>query len=293
MKNPSTSPVGLLLLLVASLGWLFAGCGGPSASADAPLVVFVTGDHEYSSELTMPLIAAELEKNYGVRTAVLTAYPDQNAETDIPGLEQLKDADLAVFYLRWRRLPADQLKHIEDYLTSKRPVIGFRTSTHAFNYPAGHPLEAWNAFGERVFNAPPGWEGPANHVHYGHSSSTDVRVMPEARDNPLLIGVDAAFHVRSWLYNVLPDYPLAGSQWLLMGQAVDPEDEAVDNPVAWTGVNSYGGKFFMTTIGHPEDFDVPAVQRLVINAVHWGLDRPVPETWPGPFDMHVPYNWQD
>ena len=43
-----------------------------------PLIVFVTGDHEYSGEQTLPLIAAELEKNYGFRTKVLKAYPDQN-----------------------------------------------------------------------------------------------------------------------------------------------------------------------------------------------------------------------
>ena len=29
-----------------------------------PLIVFVTGDHEYSSEATMPIIAAALEKDY-------------------------------------------------------------------------------------------------------------------------------------------------------------------------------------------------------------------------------------
>src|SRR5882757_7956556 len=66
-----------------------------------PLIVFVTGDHEYSSEETLPLIAAELEKNYGFRTRVLKAFPDQNSEENIPGLEALKEADLVVFYLRW------------------------------------------------------------------------------------------------------------------------------------------------------------------------------------------------
>ncbi|HKA22639.1 MAG TPA: hypothetical protein VKN18_30480, partial [Blastocatellia bacterium] len=49
-----------------------------------PRVVFVTGDHEYSSEETMPIVAAELEKRYGMRTTVLRSYPDENAEEDIP-----------------------------------------------------------------------------------------------------------------------------------------------------------------------------------------------------------------
>src|SRR5688500_6553659 len=103
-----------------------------------PLIVFVTGDHEYSGETTMPLLATELEKNYNMRTLVLKSSPDQNSEENIPGLEALKEADLPIFFLRWRRLPADQLAFIDDYLNSGKPVIGFRTSTHAFNYPEGH-----------------------------------------------------------------------------------------------------------------------------------------------------------
>lgn len=254
-----------------------------------PLVVFVTGDHEYSSEATMPLLAAELERNYGMRVKVLTAHPDQNAEENIPGLEALKDADLAVFFLRWRRLPEAQVKHIDDYLKSGKPVVGFRTSTHAFNYPAGHPLEKWNAFGEFALGSPPGW-GKANHNHCGHDCSTDVTLIPEARKHPVLTGVDPAFHVRSWLYNVLPDYPAKGSTWLLMGKAVNPNKPGfMDNPVAWTWQTPAGGRVFATTMGHPEDFGVEAFQRLAVNAVHWTLGKPVPKKWKGKLAINVPY----
>ena len=254
-----------------------------------PLIVFVAGDHEYSGESTLPLIAAELEKNYGFRTKVVKSFPDQNAEENIPGLEVLKEADVAVFFLRWRRLPAEQVKHIEDYLKTKKPLIGFRTTTHAFNYPAGHELEKWNAFGEFAFNAPPGWGGKAKHTHYGHSSSTDVTIIPAAANHPVLTGVGNNFHARSWLYRVLPDYPTKGSELLLMGHAVSPDKEAIDNPVAWTGTNSYGAKFFMTTLGHPEDFTLEPFQRLVINAIHWASGKPVPKSWAGTIDINVPY----
>ncbi|MEY4383903.1 MAG: hypothetical protein RI995_1445, partial [Bacteroidota bacterium] len=77
-----------------------------NAQKKKPLVVFVCGDHEYSGESTLPLIAKELEQTYGMRTKVLTSFPDQNAEKNIPGLEALQEADLAVFFLRWRQLPA-------------------------------------------------------------------------------------------------------------------------------------------------------------------------------------------
>lgn len=281
-----------LFLLSVLLPFAFYSCAQTRISANAkkPLVVFVTGDHEYSGEATLPLLAAELEKNYGMRTIVLKSSPDHNSEENIPGLEALKDADLAVFFLRWRRLPAGQVKFIDDYLKSGKPVMGFRTSTHAFNYPKGHALEKWNAFGERAFGSPPGWGGPANHTHYGHESSTDVSIIPEAAQHPVLTGVDKNFHVKSWLYKVLPDYPAKGATWLLMGKPVNPNTPtAINNPVAWTWQNAAGGNVFFTTLGHPEDFQQAGFQRLVINAIHWTLEKPVPKNWAGKLAINVPY----
>jgi len=275
---------------LAATAALLNPIGSLARRARKPLVIFVTGDHEYSGELTLPSIAAELETNYGLRTKVLKAYPDYNGEKDIPGLAGLKDADLAVFFLRWRQLPQEQLDYIDAYLKSGKPVMGFRTTTHAFNYPEGDPRQRWNSFGEFAFGAPPGWGGPHKHTHYGHTSTTDVSIIPAAAQNPILTGVDPAFHASSWLYHVLPDYPAKGSVPLLMGHAVNPEKQpAIDNPVAWTWKNQWGGKAFITTLGHPDDFRVEAVQRLVINAIHWELGLPVPKKWKGKIDINVPY----
>ena len=253
-----------------------------------PLVVFVTGDHEYSGEETLPLIATELEKNYGLNTKVLKASPNQNAENNIPDLEILAKADLVVFFLRWRQLPVKQLEFIDKYLKSGKPVMGFRTSTHAFNFPKGHESEKWNAFGEFALNAPPGW-GKSGHTHYGHKSTTDVSVIEAVKKHPILRGISPNFHVSSWLYRVLPDYPTKGSEWLLMGKSVNPDKEAIENPVAWTGKNSFGAKIFMTTLGHPEDFQVADFQRLIINAIHWELGKKVPTKWKGKIEINVPY----
>lgn len=290
MKN--IKPLHLLSLLFFAVGIISYGCNQTKAQTEAkkPLIVFVTGDHEYSGDATLAVIAANLEKNYGFRTKFLKAFPDHNAEENIPGLEALKEADVAVFFLRWRRLPANQVQLIEDYLKTGKPLMGFRTTTHAFKYPEGHPLEKWNAFAEWAFNAPPGWGGKANHTHYGHTSSTDVSIIPAAADNPILSGVGNNFHCRSWLYQVLPGYPSNGAVPLLMGHSIDPENPAAyDNPVAWTGKNSYGAKFFFTTLGHPEDFDQEPFQHLVINALHWAAGKPVPKKWAGKMDINVPY----
>lgn len=261
----------------------------PTPPKKKPLIVFVCGDHEYSGEQTLPLLAAELEKRYGFRTKVIKSSPDQNSEANIPGLEALAEADLAVFYLRWRLLPADQIAHIDAYLKSGKPIMGFRTSTHSFKYPTGDPLESYNAFPEKAFGSPPGWDGPAKHTHYGHQSSTDASIIPAMAKHPILTGVDPSFHVRSWLYRVLPDYPVKGTEWLMMGKAVDADKSAVEQPIAWTWENNYKARVFFTTMGHPEDFTVEPFQRMVVNAIHWELGLKVPSTWSGKLDINVPY----
>jgi type 1 glutamine amidotransferase len=284
--------VFLLLAFVLTSGSRLAAQAptSPSGQSEAkkPHIVFVTGDHEYSGEQTLPLLARALEKHFGLRCTVLKSFPDQNAETNLPGLEQLDHADLAVFYLRWRRLPKEQVVHIERYLKSGKPVVGFRTSTHAFNYPAGDDLAKWNAWATEVFGGPPGW-GKDGHTHYGHHSSTDVRIPPEAVNDPILRGVAKEFHVRSWLYHVRPKYPPADAKVLLVGKSVNPDKPATENPVAWTWTNPWGGRVFFTTLGHPEDFGVEAFQRLIVNGLYWALGRPVPENWPGKLPINVPY----
>ena len=149
MKNLKS--VRYLFLLCLLLTFTLSSCAQSEATSteEKPLVVFVTGDHEYSSEATMPLLAAELEKNYGMRTIVLKSSPDHTSEENIPGLEALKEADLAVFFLRWRRLPADQVKYIEDYLKTGKPVVGFRpqpmpsTTRKAMRWKNGMLLAKW------------------------------------------------------------------------------------------------------------------------------------------------------
>ncbi len=264
--------------------------------ANPPHIVFVTGDHEYGSERTMPLLAKELEKKFGMKTTVLYAINDkgerdENFETNIPGLEALEKADLAVFFLRWRLLPKEQLALIQKYLDSGKPVVGFRTTSHSFHYPKGSESERWNAFGEFAFGTPPGW-GASGHTHYGHNSSTDVSVITAAAKNPILTGVDKNFHVRSWLYHVLPKYPPSDATQLLMGKSVDPDKTAIENPVAWTYHTEKGGRAFYTSLGHPEDFQVEPFQRVVVNAIHWALGKNPPKKWPGLLDIKVTYEKQ-
>jgi len=262
-----------------------------SAQPAAPHVVFVTGDDEYRSEITMPMIAALLEKQ-GFRTSVARPVPRPQVKDNIEGLEALDTADLMVIFTRFRALPDAQLKRIEDYVASGKPMVGLRTTTHAFLYPKDNPHATLNdGFGRDIF-------GQKWITHHGHNSSTDVAVIPAAREHPILRGV-TPFHARSWLYHVAP---LAGegATLLLEGSSVNsghtkrPEYPPIQ-PVAWTRTYK-GARVFFTTLGHPADFEQPAMRRLLINGIQWALGRDVPAGganvdiaggWPAPesFDL--------
>ena len=250
---------------LASVAWL-AGLVALGVAAQ-PRVVFVTGDDEYRSEFSMPMIAKILEARHGMRTAVAYARPTPQSASNLEGLEALKNADLAVFYLRWRELPEGQLRLILDYTNSGKPLAGLRTTTHAFRYPKGHEREPLNDnFGIDVF-------GQKWIRHHGNTSTTEVRVATAAA-HPILRGVEPPFSVRSWLYVV---EPLNGDCVpLLVGRAVNPRGpDAGPQPVAWTKTYK-GARVFFTTLGHPEDLQVAAVRRLLINGILWALGREVP-----------------
>ncbi len=67
--------------------------------------------------------------------------------------------------------------------------------------------------------------------------------------------------------------PLAGSaQLLLTGSIPDQKPE----PVAWTNMYKQA-RIFYTSLGHPDDFGNPQFRRLLINAVFWAMDKPVPK----------------
>lgn len=261
------------------------GFGGESPrdapAPDRPHVVFVTGDDEYRSEISMPMVARILEERHGLRCTVLYAVDPSSSERNprykrnIPGLEALETADLAVIFLRFRELPQEQFDRLLDFARSKKPLVGFRTSTHAFLYPAGNPLSEWNdRFGTEFF-------GQKWITHHGHSSSTAAAVIPERREHPVLRGVAGEFRCRSWLYHV---DPLAGECMpLISGTAIESEKNAdqqrrfpLKQPVAWTKTDG-GRRTFFTTLGHPADFEQAAFRRLVINGALWCLEREAPQ----------------
>ena len=300
---------GAALLLgpagAAEKPWVvYEGGEGPGAGLH---VVLVSGDEEYRSEEALPQLGKILAKRHGFRCTVLfaidradgTINPDE--VSNIPGLEALETADLMILFTRFRELPDEQMKFIDEYVHSGRPIIGMRTATHAFRYSANSASpyrhydfrsKRWpGGFGRQVLGET--WAG--HHGHHGVQSTRGV-IVESVKGHPILRGVEDIWGPTD-VYTVT--LPLPGdSQPLVLGQVLTgmrpdappvvgeyvrrvrgrrvvkrPNDPMM--PVAWTrtftGRSGKAARVFTTTMGAAEELESEGLRRLLVNAVYWSL----------------------
>ncbi len=262
---------------------VYQGNAGPGAGKH---IVFLAGDHEYRSEETLPALARILAVHHGFQCTVLFTVDPKSGEIDpasdhMPDTQALETADLAVVFLRFKNLPAEQMQPIVDYLDRAGPVVGLRTATHAFKIPPDSPFARYDyvykgaeyekGFGRQVLGE--SWAG-----HYGknHVMSTRLEVVPEARSHLIMRGV-----ARPWVQ--------AGGYWteptddctvLALAQPLDgmtsDAPAAPDKspcPGAWirhyTGSDGKTGRVFTTTYGASEDLVNLDFRRMLVNACLW------------------------
>lgn len=278
MKTRRWSPVcSCRVLLTLLAAWLPSGSGGlpltvvtADAAAAKPLhVVFVIGEREYSTHETLPAFYKIELARRGLRATWVHASPDN--PHDFPGLEALESADLLVLSVRRRGLPSEQLGRIRSYLKKGGAMVAIRTTSHAFApRPAREKSARWDDFDTEVLG----------HKYLGHYNNkppkgppTFVSVLKEASEHPILADVQAEkLRVWSHLYKVRSLPPTATP--LMVGTLGGRSD--VDEPVALT--HSYhGGRVFYTSLGSPLDFEFAFFRQLLVNAVFWTLERPVPD----------------
>ncbi|UCF15062.1 MAG: ThuA domain-containing protein [Phycisphaerales bacterium] len=271
--------------------WLtYKGASGPGS---AKHIVLIAADQEYRSEQSMPMLTKILAKRHGFDCTVLFSvndkgevdptikirWEDKSVIHNIPGLEYLQKADLLILFSRLITLPDEQIKHIIDYLDSGKPIIGIRTANHGFlqNFPYeinGRKVR----FGDDVL-------GGSFRGHHGnwHADSTRGILVEEAKDNPILRGVEDIWGP-SDVYRTYPkgESPPAQCQALVYGQpllgrnrddSVNKEKEPL--PIAWTktwtGSTGQTARVFHVTMGSAKDYQSAGVRRLTINAAYWCL----------------------
>ena len=270
---------------------------GKSGPGKGKRVVLLAGDEEYRSEEALPMLAKILSQRHGFTATVLFAINKETGEIDpntpdnLPGAEALDKADLVITSLRYRHWPDEQMKHFADYVKAGKPIIGLRTSTHAFNGIKGE-FAPFNAFGKKVYG-----EGWVSHWGRHKSEATHGVIESGAKDDVLLRGVGDLFGDT----DVYEAYPPADAKVLVRGvvlqgmkpgdapadykkkRATDKQEQGVNDPampVVWTRVNENdfgkGNKVLCTTMGSATDLQNEGLRRLLVNAAYsfTGLDVP-------------------
>ena len=185
-------------------------------------------------------------------------------------------------FLRFQDFPDDQMQHIVDYLNRGGPVVGYRTSTHAFQIkrPDAKFLKyTWNntasdytgGFGRQVLG-----ETWVSHYGRNHKQSSRLLLQPDQSSHPILRGVKDVW-VQSGGYTA---DPIAGSTILALGEILNgmtadspPAPDKKQVPVAWFRMYEQTpgktGRVFTTTHGASEDLLNDGFRRMAVNATLW------------------------
>jgi nicotinamidase-related amidase/type 1 glutamine amidotransferase len=242
-------------------------------SDDRKHVALVMAEDEYETEVTLTDLARRhLQRDF--RLAFY--YEDAEDHHQIPGIEALGEADVVVLSVRRRALPEAQLNVFRQFVKDGKPVVGIRTASHAFALRSGEPPEGravWPEFDRDVLGG--NYQG-----HHGSASGEDpancVWSLPAGQKHPAMQGFpEGEVAVRSWLYKTSPLGPK--TETLMMGRA---GERLPHEPVTWTNVHCGGGRVFYTSLGHREEFEMPAFRRLLVHGVYWAVGAAIPESWP-------------
>lgn len=290
----------LPLAAVRAQDWVeYAPKPGPGAGKH---VVLLAGDEEYRSEEALPQLAKILSQRHGFKCTVLfsvdtNGFINPNNGASLSNPHALDSADAIVMLLRFRKWDDHTMGHFAKAVDRGVPIIGIRTSTHAFNGIAKEsPYAKWNygnkgGFGKQVL-------GETWVTHWGVHKKEATRGIIEAsaKNEAILRGVEDVFGDT----DVYEAAPPADAKILLRGQVLKgmkPTDEPADYkkktvakveqgvndpmmPVAWTReVKNDAGKVnkvFCTTLGSATDLLSEGTRRLLVNSVFWGLGLDVP-----------------
>ena len=263
---------------------VYEGTEGPGKGKH---IVFMAGDHEYRSEESLPAMARLLAKHQGFKCTVLFNIDQATGEivagnSNMPGMEALDSADLAVVFLRFQQFPAEQMKHFDDYLNRGGPVMGLRTATHGFKTSASDPYAKYS-FDSKV----PGYELGFGHQvlgqtwvgHYGtnHKQSTRITIVDDKAAHPILRGVKDIWVQAGGYVGKPTDGEILTMAQPLDGMTPDSPADAKKAPMPseWTRTykSSSGktGRVFTTLYGTPEDITNEGYRRMLVNGCFWAL----------------------
>ena len=289
----------LLLLLAAALACsqiqassiVYEGEAGPGLGKH---IVFLASDHEYRAEETCPALARILAKHYGFKCTVVFGVDKDGfieaGSSRVSGLAALEKADLFFIVARFLNPPDEEMAHIEAYLERGGPVVGLRTSSHAFQIPAKSKYAKYDyrskvegyedGFGHQVLGNT--WVG-----HYGtnHKQGTRIITVPEQRGNVILtdVGETAFTHAGAYVGKAAPDFTVLTTSQPLVSMDPNAEPDTKKPPMPSTWTRQYAAKdgsmhrVFHSTQGASEDILDENYRRLILNGTLWtmGMEKEI------------------
>lgn len=262
----------------------------PASGKSKGKIVLVAGDEEYRSEESMPMLAKILSSKHHFDCTVLFAmsedgsYIDPNNQAGIRGWQHLDEADLMLIGTRFRKPSKSQAEHITKFIDAGKPLIGIRTATHAFNGQGSFGGDvSYGNFGRKIL----GEQWVSHHGGHKRQGARGV-IVDSAKDHPILNSVKDVF-APSDVYGVIH---LTDQDEILLRAAVteslDPKSPNIEGPkndpmqpFAWlhpyVSPSGTKGKSFCTTGGASVDLANEDLRRLLVNAVYYLTEHPVPE----------------
>jgi type 1 glutamine amidotransferase len=297
MKRHIISALTLLsatLIARAEQDWIqYPAADGPGKGKH---IVLISGDEEYRSEDGLPMLGKILSRHHGFKCSVLFSvspdgFIDPNAGTSLSNPEAIDSADAIVMLTRFRKWPDETMKRFDAAMKRGVPVIGMRTSTHAFQLPKTSAFASYNSFGKDVLGEQ--WVS-----HWGKHKVEAGRGVIEAANasHPILRGVSDVFF-DSDVYEAAPP---ADATILMRGQVLkgmtpadppaqytkkraDGGEQDINDPmmpIAWTRelktADGKPHKIFTTTAGAATDLANEGLRRMIVNGVYWATGLEVP-----------------
>jgi type 1 glutamine amidotransferase len=244
-EHPMTHWYYLGLAAAVIVAVTFASHATPQAAKEPLRVCLISGSAEYNSDASLARLQEHLQKHHAVKCSRAFARSD----SDLPGLENLDSCDVAVLFTRRLKLQGEQLERIKKYCRSGKPLVGIRTASHA--------IQTWLDLDHEVF-------GGDYQNHYKEGPLTEIKIVPDAKDHPVLKGFEPYRSAGSLYKNPA----VAKDVTILLTGTIPGHTE----PIAWTRLYK-GGRVFYTSLGHQRDFAEESYLRLLTHAIFWTAKR--------------------
>ena len=253
--------------------------------AEKPYVHFFAAEAEYGAFYSMPMLGEMLNQRHSFSVSVSYSLDskgniDSRVRDGLRGFELMEHADLVVVFTRSKYLTKSTALAFQKYLDSGKPLVGFRTANHGYNFDKEDPdaeylnKEGWTHKGPQLCRM---WKHKFGGHHGGSPKDgmlTDIYPNEKKADHPILRGVKPYQDPRH-LYILLNEPGKTEYDFtpLVYGKARKIFDHKKHLPeVQPTVILSEKPRrtVYSSTCG-ADTFNNPSARKLALHSIFWAL----------------------